>query len=152
MDSSTNTEVDLTVDLDSQSTQIFNPSNKISTAKLNNDNFLMWKVQIEFSLEGYNLGNFVNKDHDPPPERIPVSKDSTIMKLDPEYMKWKRQDNFISSWLLGSMSDNIIEQVIHCKTAQEIWNCLFQIFNSRNRAQIMRLKIKLQTIQKDLCL
>lgn len=70
------------------------------------------------------------------------------MKSNPEYIKWKKQDRLISSWLLGSMTENILEQVIHCKSSREIWKCLLQVFNSRNKAQIMRMKTRLQTIQK----
>ncbi|MDV3194097.1 MAG: hypothetical protein Q8835_03595, partial [Sweet potato little leaf phytoplasma] len=87
-------------------------------------------------------------DSIPPPKQIPITKGSIVMKVNPENAKWKRHDSLISSWLLGSMSDNILEQVIHCKSAKEIWKCLLQIFNSRNRAQIMRMKTKLQTLQK----
>lgn len=149
MDLSTNTETNSTEDSGNQSSQVVNPGNKILTVKLSKDNFVMWKVQIEFALEGHDLETFINDDLEPPPKRISVSENSSATEVNPEYTKWKKQDQLISSWLLGSMTENILEQVIHnCKFSREIWKCLLQIFNSRNKAQVMRMKNRLQTIQK----
>ena len=35
------------------SMMMINPRNKVSTVKLNNDNFLLWKFQVGFLLEGH---------------------------------------------------------------------------------------------------
>lgn len=118
MDSSTqiHTEAESAEGMEISSIAAVNPGNKISTVKLGNDNFLMWKVQIEFALEGHELESFILEDTEPPPKKIPVANDSNVTKLNPAYAKWKKQDRLISSWLLGSMTDSILEQVIHCKS------------------------------------
>lgn len=90
-------EIQTANDSGSQTNLIANPGNKISTVKLNNDNFLMWKIQIELALEGHSLGHFIAKYCDPPFERIPVSESSTITKSNPEFLKWKKHDSLISS-------------------------------------------------------
>lgn len=46
------------------------------------------------------------------------------------------------------MSEEILHQMIHCATTKEIWACLHQIFTTRNLAQMMKIKTKLQTIKK----
>lgn len=48
------------------STSYFAPGNKISIVKLNDDNFLFWKLQISTALEGYELDTFL--ENDPPPK------------------------------------------------------------------------------------
>lgn len=46
------------------------------------------------------------------------------------------------------MYDDILHQMLHCTAVKQIWDCLHQIFTTRNLAQMMKIKTKLQTIQK----
>lgn len=117
--------------------------------------FLHWKFQILTALEGYGLeSHLVNET---PPQSLTVQSDSstaeastatTTSTLNPVYMQWKRQDMVITSWLVGSMTDDILPQMLHCTSAKEIWTCLTQIFTTRNLVQMMKIKTKLQMIQK----
>lgn len=95
-----------------KSNQRFNPG-KISITKLTDDNFLLWKFQITTALEGYGLEIFLEND---PPPKYQASFEwtsSTIQTMITEYKIWKRQDRLISSWLLGSMSEDILTQLIN---------------------------------------
>lgn len=78
-----------------------------------------------------------------------VTRDSvTTQQINEKYTKWKKQDCLIMSWLLGSMSEDIIVDLLHSKTAKEIWINLQQMFTSRNLAKVMEIRTKLQNIKK----
>ncbi|MDV3193993.1 MAG: hypothetical protein Q8835_02995, partial [Sweet potato little leaf phytoplasma] len=79
---------------------------------MTDDNFLLWKFQILTALEGYNLESHL--ENDPPAQFLDVpnttstgDSSSTVKTSNPAYMQWKRQDKVVSSWLVGSMSEDI---------------------------------------------
>lgn len=125
-------------------TQVFNSGNKVYVVKLNDDNYLLWKIQVLRALEGYELEDFLDKDVEPlvktiaktieATETIPTT---TIQVPNPEYKRWKRQDRLIFSWLLGSMSKEILNQMLHCTSSKEIWITLLNIYSTRSLAQAM---------------
>ncbi|TYK10642.1 Retrovirus-related Pol polyprotein from transposon TNT 1-94 [Cucumis melo var. makuwa] len=131
--------------------QIFGSGNKISLVKLNDDTFLLWKFQILTALEAYDLENFLESESEPPSKYLISTESSSASATgtpNPAYKVWKRQDRLISSWLLGSMSEEILNQMLHCKSAKEIWETLQGIFSSRYLAQAMQFKNKLHNIKK----
>lgn len=77
MDSSANTEIDSTGTNGVQASQYINPGNKISTVKLTDENFLLWKFQVLTTLEGHGLESYIECDDDPPPKLIQVSAESS---------------------------------------------------------------------------
>lgn len=139
------------------SSQVFNLGNKISIVKLDDEIFLLRKFQISTALEGYDLEKFLEED--PPPKYLATTtstftasiSSSTTQIINPNYKIWKIQDRLISSWLLGSMSEEVLNQMMNCKSTKEIWNTLLEIYSARNLAQTMRFKGKLQNIRKVLC-
>ncbi|KAA0053143.1 keratin, type II cytoskeletal 1-like [Cucumis melo var. makuwa] len=130
---------------------IFGSGNKISLVKLSDDNFLLWKFQILTALEAYDLENFFESELEPPSKYLTStgsSSTSATRTPNPEYKVWKRHNRLISPWLLGSMSEEILNQMVHCKSAKEIWGTLQGIFSSRYLAQAMQFKNKLHNIKK----
>lgn len=110
------------------SPQNFNRGNKISITKLTNDNFLLWKFPITTALEGYGLEFYLEDD---PPQKFHTSSESSSSSnrtITTKYKLWKRQDKLISSVLLGSMSEEILSQMISCTSTKEIWSTLQRIF------------------------
>ncbi|XP_022148749.1 uncharacterized protein LOC111017341 isoform X1 [Momordica charantia] len=73
MDSSANTEIDSTGTNGVQASQYINPGNKISTVKLTDENFLLWKFQVLTTLEGHGLESYIECDDDPPPKLIQIA-------------------------------------------------------------------------------
>ncbi|XP_022159146.1 uncharacterized protein LOC111025572 [Momordica charantia] len=105
-----------------QNSTIVNPGNKISTIKLNDENFLLWRLQITTALQGHGLGKFIDPEAKIPSEFVQsADESSSVPSPNPEFINWKRQDKLITSWLLGSMSEEILSQMLECETAQEVW-------------------------------
>ena len=65
-----------------------------------------------------------------------------------EYTIWVRQDQLLASWLLASMSESVLVNMVGFETANEIWNSLEKSVASQYRARIMQYKLQLQTLKK----
>lgn len=86
-----------------------------------------------------------------PPEFIQDSNEATSSSAqipNPTYFDWIKQDKLISSWLLGSMNEDLLSQMLHCQMTKEIWSSLDCMFASRNLARVMQLKSKLENLKK----
>lgn len=54
----------------------------------------------------------------------------------------------LSSWLLGSMNEEILAQMIECSSAKEIWDSLERLYSNTNTTKIMQSKGDLQNLKK----
>lgn len=63
--------------------------NKISIVKLNDDNFLLWKLQISITLEGYELDAFFVNDPHLKYQKNVGSSTSIDRTISIEYKTWK---------------------------------------------------------------
>lgn len=104
-----------------QNSQAINPGNKISTVKLTDDNFLLWRLQVLTALQEHGLENFIDPECKIPSEHAATEgESSSSLPPNPEYLICKRQDKLITSWLLGSMSEEVLSQMLECETSKEI--------------------------------
>jgi hypothetical protein len=49
---------------------------------------------------------------------------------------------------MSSISDDMLPQVLGCKTAQELWNTLDRNFTSESQARVLNLRLQLTTAKK----
>ncbi|KAJ9679159.1 hypothetical protein PVL29_021170 [Vitis rotundifolia] len=61
--------------------------------------------------------------------------------LNLEYVTWQRQNQLLVSWLLSSMSESILPQMVGCSTANDIWRTLDKVFAIRCKTKIMQYKL-----------
>ncbi|KAL4565975.1 hypothetical protein LXL04_030083 [Taraxacum kok-saghyz] len=108
--------------------------------KLNANNFPVWRKQIQSTLNGLDLDNFINGEQQPPSKLI-ADKDST--KPNPEYTRWFRQDQIILSAILGSCTNTIQPILSSADTSHEAWKKLTTSYASASRSRIISLKSKL---------
>ncbi|CAA0842158.1 Unknown protein, partial [Striga hermonthica] len=64
------------------------------------------------------------------------------------YPIWVKQDQLIASWLLSSLSENVLITTVGLNTSKEIWASLKQGFASHSLAKQMQLKLELQALKK----
>lgn len=125
---------------------IIKPQSQLINIALDENNYLLWKFQIETAARGYGLSEYINGTIQVPPKVIINSEGTAITNQ--EYTLYLRQDSLISSWLISSISPNLISQVIGCTTSHEIWKIIQQSFNTQSSAKIMHLKRQLQQSRK----
>ena len=65
-----------------------------------------------------------------------------------EYLTWTQSDHFLLSWILSSITENMLAHVIHCSTSFGVWELLEQLFFTKSKARLRHLRFFLQTTKK----
>lgn len=125
---------------------IIKPQTQLVTVTLDESNFLLWKFQVEMAIKGYGLHKFIDPTMQAPPPLI-TDKNGQICS-NTEFVIHQRQDSLLCSWLLSTISTNLLSQVIGCKTSLDVWNVIHQNFHSQTAARVMSYKRQLQSIRK----
>ncbi|KAL5781189.1 hypothetical protein ACOSP7_006218 [Xanthoceras sorbifolium] len=112
------------------------------TVKLDNSNFLLWRQQVQAAVKGNRLFSFLDPEVSPPPK---LSSNGSISE---EYLDWEQQDQALLVWILSSITQELLPEFVSCSTACEAWQTIQQLFSSQLTANIMQLKLQLQTLKK----
>jgi hypothetical protein len=116
----------------SSSSTMVNPllSNPISE-KLTKPNHAVWKAQILAVQRGARLEGYLIDAISAPPEKI---KDKETMISNPAYEEWYTTDQQVLTYLLLSLSKDIMAQVVICTTAASAWTVIEGMFTSGTHA------------------
>lgn len=68
--------------------------------------------------------------------------------MNPKFVEWEQRDRLLSSWLVGSMIEDILNQLLDYNSANEIWMALASTYASRNTAKMMQYQTQLQNLKK----
>ncbi|KAH9746928.1 retrovirus-related pol polyprotein from transposon RE1 [Citrus sinensis] len=66
----------------------------------------------------------------------------------PYYVVWKRQDQLLLSWIMSSMSLEILSLVVSSQTSLELWKKLEKQFGSESMAKKVHLKMLFSNLRK----
>ena len=103
------------------------------TAKLTDDNFLLWKQQIEPVLKVHHLQRFVVSPLIPP--KYLTQEDADMDKENPAYAAWEYQDQSLLVWLQSSLSEAILSKVVGCVHAHQVWEKIHNHFQAKTKAK-----------------
>ena len=95
--------------------QAFSSSlNHMVPFKLNQHNFLLWRSQIVPILKGHALYGFVTGETSSPPSTIQSINESgsCLTLINPAFIAWEQQDQRLLSWLLSTLSEPVLAQVV----------------------------------------
>ncbi|KAK2659525.1 hypothetical protein Ddye_006058 [Dipteronia dyeriana] len=81
------------------------------TVKLNHNNFLLWRQQVLAAIRGNRLSSFIDCPVQPP-NRLNLDK-----SVNEAYLDWEQQDQALLCWILSSISQEILPQLVGCSTA-----------------------------------
>ncbi|XP_075103758.1 uncharacterized protein LOC142178326 [Nicotiana tabacum] len=115
-------------------------SNNISQSyiiKLDRNNYVLWRSQVLPTLRGHDLEGYMDGSCECPPKFIQGSGSDT-----------NTVESLLLSWLLPSLTEGVLAQVVGCTTSQEVWVSLETMFASQSRARLMQLRLQLQTTKK----
>ncbi|KAE8732296.1 hypothetical protein F3Y22_tig00002237pilonHSYRG01503 [Hibiscus syriacus] len=109
-----------------------NPGVVLVTQLLSNDNFHSWKRLMVLALSAKNKLRFV---------------DGSIAAHDPsmvdQFNGWTRANNFVNSWILNSVSKDIVASLLYHISAAEMWKDLIDHFQQLNGPHLFQLKKRL---------
>jgi hypothetical protein len=122
--------------------------------KLVRSNHTVWKAQVLAVLWGAQLVGFLDGTNQAPAEKIKIkmAKEATEEKIEdvpnPAYAAWKAQEQQVLSYLLTSISRDILIQVAALAYAVEVWKHIETSFTSQSCARVINTHMTLATTQK----
>lgn len=122
------------------SSLILNSASHFITLKLIIDNYPLWKAQIVLFLKGNQLFGFIGGTVSPSP---PSNPDGTV---NPKYMCWLLQDQFI----ISTINSSLTWLKFDCATSREVWQTLQTLYFAQSVAHAIQTQFQLATLKKDL--
>ncbi|KAL0310000.1 UNVERIFIED_CONTAM: hypothetical protein Sradi_5942300 [Sesamum radiatum] len=107
---------------------IENAGMTIVTAPMDGTNYLAWSRAIKLALRGRMKLCFI---------------DGTSLKPDhghENYDKWIRVDSMVQTWILNSISKNIVGAFLYTKTSRELWLDLEERYGESNGPLVYQLQ------------
>ena len=100
--------------------------------KLSRDNYLVWRAQVLPAIRGARLVGILDGSIVQPSPTIKTQKaDQSIEEVEnPAYDRWVEQDQHLLSYLLSTMTKEVLVQVSSCEHAAEVWNAIKDMFAS----------------------
>ncbi|KAE8655314.1 Coatomer subunit epsilon-1 [Hibiscus syriacus] len=98
--------------------------NKYVNVRLDDNNFLLWKQQVLFMIQGHELEHLLDESLPIPPQTI-VDESGELI-VNPAYRHHKKQDSLLASGLLSTISPSILPQLhvleaLHYKDYEPPW-------------------------------
>ena len=102
--------------------------------KLDRSNYILWKSQILSAAIAHDLKPFLLETKSKPSETITDPSNPTISLINSNYTSWLRIDQFVMSWLLSSISKQMLRHVIHFHSLAEVLAVLEKLFFTKSKA------------------
>ena len=119
--------------------------------KLTRDNFLVWRAQVLPAVRAARLVGILDGSSAEPSPMIQVEKpDKSTEKVEnPAYVQWIAQDQQVLSYLLSSMTKEILVQVSSLEHTAEVWKAITEMFSSQSKSRVLQLRSQLSRMKKE---
>lgn len=117
------------------------------SSKLNHENFLVWRKQVLATICGHRLHQFLFDSSSSPPWFLSRSDEEACI-INQAFLEWEQQDQLILSWMLASVSDDILTRLVNCDSSAAVWKTLDVYFAAQVRAKVSQFKLQLQSLKK----
>ncbi|KAL4348899.1 hypothetical protein GQ457_17G003000 [Hibiscus cannabinus] len=125
-------------------TQVF--SNKRINVCLTRSNYLLWKQQVVLTIRGLGLEGYLDGSITTPPKMVRNSAGEQV--VNPSYLQHVKQDSSLASWLLSTVSPDILPQLVGSETAHSVWDAVTKLFSNLSTTKIMNLHCRLRSLKK----
>ena len=116
------------------------------SVKLDGTNYLQWVSQFLPILRSYDLLSIVDGSEVCLDKPIIVGKKQV---KNPEYVLWYKKDQLILSWIIATLTPNVLSTVYGLNTSCQVWNSLATRYASKSKSRIAHLKCQLQTPRQE---
>ena len=119
------------------------------TEKLAKGNFVLWQAQVLPAIKGAQLEGFIDGTIVVPPRKIVVQKGGKETETsNPGYGPWVAQDQQVLSFLITSLSREVMPHVAIVKTSEEAWNTIQELYAAKSGANTVNMCIALANAEK----
>ncbi|KAF7816397.1 uncharacterized protein G2W53_030366 [Senna tora] len=108
------------------------PGMALVVSPLTGSNFLGWSISIKTALEAKGKLIFID---------ITVQEPSD----EEDYWKWRKADSMVKSWIVNSMTKELADSFVFCRTAKELWSQLEERFGASCGPQIYKIQREVAT-------
>lgn len=121
----------------------------VVSEKLTRDNFVLWRAQILPGIRAAQLMGYLDGTTPMPSPSLEVDKDGKKTFVpNPELSYWLIKDQQLLSYLINSLTKDVLAQVATLPTAAEVWKALNNMFFAQSRARATNLRMQLCTTKK----
>ncbi|KAF3789908.1 hypothetical protein EJ110_NYTH17636 [Nymphaea thermarum] len=104
--------------------------------KMNGGNYEMWAMQVKRTLIAHDKEHLILE-----PE--PVQKVG-------KYTTWFKDNSLVMVWIVGTLSQDIANEVLHKESAKDMWDSLAATYSqARNETRIMQLHHDIHQMRQD---
>ncbi|KAE8672779.1 1,4-dihydroxy-2-naphthoate polyprenyltransferase [Hibiscus syriacus] len=111
---------------------------KQDVVKLSESTYLLWKHQVSLIIDGYGLLRFITDEGGPPVTVATVEsgnvEDNSTSTL------YQQQDKLLASWLLTTVSTEVLPHLTGFTSVISIWNTISRLFGARSSAKVSSLR------------
>jgi hypothetical protein len=118
------------------------------SVKLEGHNYLNWTTQFIPALKSHDLLSIVDGSEVCPTQFLVDSTGKLTSDINPTYLVWQKNDQFILAWLNATLDEKVLSSVYGLTTSTQVWNALATRFAPQSHSTIINLKRQLQTLQQ----
>ena len=116
--------------------------------KLDYTNYIPWRHQLVTILEAYSLIEHIDGIAIKPSPYVLHSAGNATFVVNLEFQAWKIKDKALLSLINSTLSPQVFSLLVGITSSREVWSTLEQRFTSTSRANILNLKLELQSLKK----
>ena len=83
-----------------------------------------------------------------PSQYLVVAEGNLTTRANPFVLSWKKRDKALLTLMYSTLSVLVLSMVVGLNFAQEVWSTLEARFTSTARANVLNLKLELQSVKK----
>ncbi|KAK1611309.1 hypothetical protein QYE76_034982 [Lolium multiflorum] len=118
--------------------------------KLTRANFMYWHAQVLPTLRGARVMGLLDGSDSSPPEVL-EAEDENKKKVsipNPAYDTWITRDQQVVSFLVNSLSEEVLPHVFGCTHASDVWRALQELYTSQSKSRVSTLRDSLTSTKK----
>ena len=124
-----------------------NMSNLMSI-KLDYTNYIPWRHRLITIIEAYSFIEHIDGSTSQPIQYLLDAQGNLTSNVNLEFLTWRIKDKALLSLINSTLTPQVFSLVVGTTTSREVWNTLEQRFTSTLRANILNLKLELQSLKK----
>ena len=116
--------------------------------KLDYKNYIPWRHRLITILEAYSFIEHIDGSTSQPMQYLLDAQGNLTSNVNLEFLTWRIKDKALLSLINSTLTPQVFSLVVGTTTSREVWNTLEQRFTSTLRANILNLKLELQSLKK----
>jgi hypothetical protein len=113
-------------------------------------NYPLWRAQVLPTIRTVQFDLLIGNDSAPDKHLVITNADESITSTpNPAYTSWIARDQTVLSYLLSSLTREMLLHVSRCTMAVQAWGTLAKLYSSQTRAHFVNTQIALATTKKN---